>query len=40
MSENVNIIISEGERLKALINDVLDLAKLEAGRVGAESGGN
>ncbi len=33
VSENVNIIISEGERLKALINDVLDLAKLEAGRV-------
>ncbi|HAG81972.1 MAG TPA: hypothetical protein DD379_12700 [Cyanobacteria bacterium UBA11162] len=31
--ENVNIIVSEGERLTALINDVLDIAKMEAGKV-------
>jgi len=30
---NVDIIVSEGERLTHLINDVLDIAKMEAGKV-------
>ena len=33
VSGNIGIVISEGERLTALINDVLDIAKMEAGKV-------
>ena len=31
--ENLDIVASEGDRLTSLINDVLDIAKMEAGRV-------
>ncbi len=33
VKQNVSIIISEGERLTTLINDVLDIAKMEARKV-------
>ncbi|WP_013322947.1 GAF domain-containing protein [Gloeothece verrucosa] len=33
VGQNIKIIISEAERLTALINDVLDIAKMEAGRM-------
>jgi len=31
--ENLSIIVNEGERLTAMVNEVLDLAKIEAGEV-------
>jgi signal transduction histidine kinase/DNA-binding response OmpR family regulator len=32
VSENLRVVVSEGERLTKLIDDVLDLAKIEAGK--------
>jgi signal transduction histidine kinase/DNA-binding response OmpR family regulator len=32
VSENLNVVVSEGERLTKLIDEVLDLAKIEAGK--------
>lgn len=33
IGDNLGIIVSEGERLTELVNDVLDIAKMESGRI-------
>ncbi len=33
VKENLNVVVAEGERLTALIDNVLDLARIEAGKV-------
>lgn len=38
VTSNIDIIVTEGERLTNLINDVLDLAKMESGKVEWKTG--